>query len=302
MTTPPRSPDDLLIRPMREADLPAVVGLRNLGFHDLDHRTLPRHVAVPDLPDDARSALWMERTRFVLGTDPGGCWVAETGEGVVGFATSTVRELTWLLHTYVVHAKAQGRGIGRALLDAAASHGSGCLRAMLSASADPAATRRYLTAGFELHPQLTARGVLDRSALPVISKVRDGGPRDRDLMDSIDRRLRNSAHGVDHEWLTAHAPLLVSDTSTGAGYAYLGPSGGALLLAAENRRTAARLFWAALAASTPGGEFTQDHITGANQWALQIANAAGLAVHASGYLAVRGMKPPSPYLHHGTFG
>ncbi|MFS3129678.1 N-acetyltransferase family protein [Nocardioides sp. Bht2] len=300
--TSPRSSVDLLIRPMQEADLPAVVALRNLGFHDLDRRTLPRHVAVPALPDEANSALWMDRTRFVLSTDPGGCWVAETEHGVVGFATSTVRELTWLLHTYVVHPEAQGRGIGRALLNSAAAHGAGCLRAMLSASADPAAVRRYLAAGFELHPQMTASGTVDRGAIPTITKIRDGGPNDRDLMDSLDRRLRHSAHGVDHGWLLEHLPLLVSETSTGSGYAYLNPDGGAVLLAAENRRTAARLLWAALAASAPGGAVAQDHITGANQWALQVATSAGLSINPSGYLAVRGMKPPGPYLHHGTFG
>lgn len=302
MTTSPHSPADLLIRPMQDADLPAVVTLRNLGFHDLDRRTLPRHVAVPDLPDDADSALWVERTRFILGTDPGGCWVAETASGVVGFATSTVRELTWLLHTYVVHPEAQGHGIGRALLAAVQSHGAGCLRAMLSASADPAAARRYLKAGFELHPQMTLTGVVDRSEIPVITKVRDGSTADRDLMDSLDRRRRDAAHGVDHDWLIANQPLLVSDTTTGAGYAYLHPAGGVSLLAAENRRTAQRLLWASLAASTPGASVAQNHITGANQWALRVGTAAGLAVHASGYLAVRGMRPPSTYIHHGTFG
>ncbi|CAM3291223.1 GNAT family N-acetyltransferase [Nocardioides dubius] len=302
MTTSPHSPADLLIRPMQDADLPAVVALRNLGFHDLDRRTLPRHLDVPALPDDANSALWVDRTRFVLGTDPGGCWVAETPTGVVGFATSTVRELTWLLHTYVVHPEVQGHGIGRALLDAAASHGSGCLRAMLSASADPAAVRRYLLAGFELHPQMTLTGVVRRDAIPVITKVREGTPGDRELMDSLDRRRRDAAHGVDHEWLLAHHPLLVSDTTTGAGYAYLHPAGGVSLLAADNRRTAERLLWAALAAGAPGVSISQDHLTGANQWALRIATEAGLAVHTSGYLAVRGMRPPVPYVHHGTFG
>jgi len=42
------------------------------------------------------------------------------------------------------------------------------------------------------------------------------------------------------------------------------------------------------------------HLTSANQWALQVGVAAGLAVGTEGHLGVRGMRPPSPYVHHGA--
>ncbi len=45
--------------------------------------------------------------------------------------------------------------------------------------------------------------------------------------------------------------LLVSDTTTGSGYAYVDERGRLALLAASNRRTATRLLWAALA-EAPG--------------------------------------------------
>ena len=117
---------------------------------------------------------------------------------------------------------------------------------MLSSSSDPKAVRRYRMAGFALHPQMFLTGTVDRSAIPVVEKVRDGSAGDIDLMDSVDRRTRGAAHGSDHEVMLGLWRLIVSDTSTGSGYAYLDGTGVALL-AATNRRTAARLLWTALA-------------------------------------------------------
>ena len=45
---------------------------------------------------------------------------------------------------------------------------------------------------------------------------------------------------------------------------------------------------------------TVGHLTAANDWAVEVGMAARLDLHQSGYLALRGMKPPSPYVHHGT--
>ena len=49
-----------------------------------------------------------------------------------------------------------------------------CLRGMLAASPDPRAARRYRLAGFTLHPTMNLRGVVDRSSLPVVERVRVG--------------------------------------------------------------------------------------------------------------------------------
>lgn len=291
----------LTVRRMRHEDLPAVVALRNEGFLELDTRTTPRSRPDPEPPSADNTSRWVDRTSHVLDTDPDGCWVAEDPTGIVGFATSTVRELTWMLHTYVVRPDRQGRGIGAAVLAPALAHGDGCLRGMLSASDDPGAARRYRLAGFSLHPQMLLAGYVDRSALPVVEKVREGSPADRDLLDSVDRQVRGSAHGPDHDWLTAHARLVVSDSTTGSGYAYLHPDGGAQLLAATNRRTATRLLWECLASVPPDTRIEQHHVTAANEWAVDVGMSARLALHQSGYLGLRGMRPPTPYLHHGTF-
>ena len=141
------------------------------------------------------------------------------------------------------------------------------------------------------------RRTVDRSAIPVVGKVREGSAGDIDLMDSIDRRTRGAAHGPDHELMLGAWRLVVSDSTTGSGYAYLDTDGVALL-AATNRRTATRLLWAALADG--GDDASIVHVTTANEWAVDVGIAARLEVHQDGYLGLRGMQPPSPYLHNGA--
>ena len=288
---------DWTIRPMRLEDVPAAERLSEESFYELDVRTFPADWPPPERRSADHSAGWLRRTAHFLDTDPGGCWVVEDESGMLGFATSIRRELMWCLATYVVRPGMQGQGIGRPLLEAALQHGRGCLRGMLSASSDPKAVRRYRAAGFELHPQMFLTGVVDRSAIPVVDKVREGAEADIELMDSLDRRLRGAAHGPDHALLMSFSRLLVSDTSTGSGYAYMSP-GRLQLLAASNRRTAQRLLWAVLA-DCPGEAFVP-HLTAANHWAIDVGLAARLDLRQSGYLALRGMKPPAPYVHHGA--
>ena len=282
---------------MRPEDVVAAERLSSEGFYEVDARLSPRGGPEPQPRSPARGAQWVERTLHVLRTDPGGCWVAEVDGEMIGCATSLTRELMWILSTYVVRPGLQGQGIGKALLAAALHHGRGCLRGMLSASADAKAVRRYRAAGFSLHPQMFLAGPVDRSAIPVVEKVREGSAGDIDLMDSVDRQTRGAAHGPDHRVMIGLWRLLVSDTTTGAGYAYVDGSSVALL-AATNRRTACRLLWAALADIE--GDALVGHVTAANEWALDVGLAARLALHQEGYLGLRGMAPPTPYLHNGA--
>lgn len=289
---------EVLLRPMRVEDVPAAERLSAESFYELDVRLHRPGLPVPERRPPTRAGNWITRTTHFLDTDPGGCWVAEVDGELVGFATSFVRELTWFLATFAVRPGLQGRGLGKRLLDAAMEHGRGCLRGMLSASSDPKAVRRYRLAGFSLHPQMFLYGTVDRSAIPVVDKVREGTAGDVDLLDSLDRRTRGSAHGPDHALMLASWRLLVSDTLTGSGYAYAGPDGSLALLAASDRRTASRLLWAVLADTT--GETLVPHLTAANEWAVDVGLAARLDLHQEGYLGLRGMKPPAPYVHNGA--
>ena len=286
---------------MRADDVADVERLSSLGYHELDTRTYQRGWPDPEPRAASRGTAWAKRTTHLIATDPEGCWVVEADGELVGAAVSYTRELMWIMASFVVRPGLQGQGIGAQLLAVALHHGRGCLRGMLAASPDPRAVRRYRLAGFCLHPQMLLWGTVPRDAIPVVERVRDGSPSDFDMMDSVDRRIRGAAHGPDHEVLAREFHLLVTDRSTGSGYAYVNDSGSPVLVAATNRRTATDLTWAALAASTPEVPVEIAHVTAANQWAIDVGMAARLELHQRGYLALRNLAPPAPYVHHGSF-
>lgn len=276
-------------------DVPRAERVTAVGFHELDTRMVRRSWPDPELRPPHRGAAWIARTEHLLATDPGGCWVAELDGRMLGVVVSFVREKLWLLASYAVVPDAQGLGLGKALLAPALEHGRGCLRGMLNASNDPRALRRYHDAGFRLYPQMLLRGRPDRSAIPVIEHVREGTESDIDLLDSLDRRTRGAAHGRDHEVLLRQLRLVVSETSSGQGYAYL--DNGVVLLAASDKRTAGRLMWEAIASSD---EVLSGHLTPENSWAVDVGLAARLELHQEGFAALRQMRPPAPYIPHGA--
>lgn len=290
----------VLIRPAHEDDLEAMAAITATSYHEVDARTFQRSWPDPQPRAAARNGKWIVRTRHTLATDPGGCWVAEVDGEVVGGAISRVRELMWILASFAVTPEHQGQGIGTQLLAAAMHHGRGCLRGMFAASADPGAVRRYRLAGFSLHPQMFLTGAVHRDAIPVVERVREGSAGDIDLLNSIDRQSRGAAHLSDHEVLLEQYRLIVCDRSNGAAYAYVDESGAPSLLAATTRRTAHDVMWEALASSVPDSTVAVRHITAANEWAIDVGMAARMSLHQSGYLCLRGMKPPAPYLHHGS--
>ncbi|CAA9360688.1 MAG: hypothetical protein AVDCRST_MAG72-2238 [uncultured Nocardioidaceae bacterium] len=292
---------DYYVRRMREEDVTAVERLTDEAFYQVDVRTHRAGSPEPTHRSEQKALSWRRRLAHLVHHDPDGCWIAEDRTGVIGAAASIRRDLTWILSAFAVRPDRQGRGVGRQLLDAALAHGSGCLRAMLAASDDPGAVRRYRLAGFSLHPTMALRGTVDRRLLPVVERVREGAVGDVDLMNSVDRQVRDAAHGVDHELLVATYRLVVVDRATGTGYAYVEPNGGPHLLAATNRRTAADLLWESLASSSPDASSAIRHLTPAQEWAVDIGLAARMELDTEGYLALRSMKPPVPYIPSGHF-
>ncbi|MEI7057966.1 GNAT family N-acetyltransferase [Nocardioides sp. CCNWLW239] len=284
------------IRTMQPADVPLAEKLSDDAFY---------HAALQSRRDSdppagrrsvSRSANWITRTEGFLTTDPDGCFVAYDAEGLAGFATSARREDTlWFLCTFAVRPGLQGQGLGKRLLDAAMAYGADCPHWMLSASDDPKALRRYRLAGFDLHPQLMLHGEVDRSRLVAVDGVREGSAADLDLLDAIDRKVRGAARGRDHTTLAGTGSLLVD--VEGGGYAYAADNG-PTLLAAIDEETATRLLWECLARTD--GEAAMSHVTGANQWALDVGLAARLRIGTEGVLGVRGMAPPAPYIHNGA--
>src|SRR5262249_26415637 len=136
------------------------------------------------------------RVAYLLATDPAGSFVADDKGEVVGLAQALVREGLWVLSLFGVSVRAQNRGIGQQLLDAALLYG-GDLPGLILSSRDARAMRRYARAGFALHPAVTSRGHIRQDALPTTNAVRAGGARELELAAEVDRRIRGASHGPD---------------------------------------------------------------------------------------------------------
>jgi GNAT superfamily N-acetyltransferase len=279
---------------MTRDDVPAAEQLSDEAFYQSGLARLPRDAPPPARRSADRSRAWIDRTLRFLDTDAAGCWVADDDSGLLGFATSIARERLWILSTFTVRPGLQGKGIGRELLARAQEHGAACDRGLLGSSDDQQALRRYHVAGFRLYPQMMFDGVADRSVLPATRGLREGTHDDLAWMDDLDRDLRGAPHGPDHASLADSGRLIVSAARDG--YAYCAPSR-PLLVAARDEETATRLLWECLAGIS--GEVAIPHVTSFNMWAADVALRARLAMRHSGFLGVRAMAPPAPYIHNG---
>jgi GNAT superfamily N-acetyltransferase len=291
----------MLLRPVQDtaADADTVRLVSARAFAGLAHE---RGEPVRPWPPE-RVARADARTRHLARTDPGGCWIAEQDGEAVGAVLSLRRESLWGLSVFAVVPEAQGKGVGRLLLDHALAYGRGCLRGLIVASPDPRASRRYHAAGFKLHPTMRLSGTVDRPSLPDPGAipVHLGDASHVDLLDSVDRRARGAAHGPDHAELLRHCDeLLLVDTLTGSGYCYR-RGGRVELLAATSRRLAARLLTEALARVPDGEQAEVGCLTAEQDWALDVGLAAGLSLETRGYLALRAMRPPAPYVPTGAY-
>ncbi|MEU2725859.1 GNAT family N-acetyltransferase [Streptomyces smyrnaeus] len=295
----------MLLRPVRDTqgDAETVRKLAEAAFgasHALKGDT------PPNPPSAARAARSREKILHIVRHDPAGSWLAEDRTGqAIGVAQSHIREGTWGLALLAVLPGVQGKGVGSALLQRTLEYGRGCLRGIICCSRHPAAARVYRQAGFALHPTIRMRGVVDRAGLGKVEGAAvEGGPRDRDLLDSVDRRLRGGAHGPDHDFLLRHHRLVVADDLAGSGYCYIGDdSDGAkvALLGATSRRLATRVLSAALLGVGEGVSVEVHDITAEQQWAVDVGLRAGLELRAEGFVCFRGLRPPTPYIPSGAF-
>ncbi|MFC1412495.1 GNAT family N-acetyltransferase [Streptacidiphilus sp. N1-12] len=291
----------MILRPVRDSASDAAV-VREI--HSAAEAALERQSGEPPAPWTTERIAGHEAvTRHLARTDPGGCWLAEEDGRTVGAALALKREGLWGLSLFCVLPSAQGNGIGRLLLDHALAYGHGCLRGMAVPSADAGAARRYHAAGFKLHPLMSLTGKVDRAALPDPggTPVHLGDASHRPLLDSVDRAVRGAAHGPDHETLLRTTEeLLVVDTLSGSGYCYR-DGGRVVLLAATSKRLAAVLLTAALSRVPPTDEAEIAHATAEQDWAVDVALAGGLTLRTRGFLALRGMRPPAPWLPSDAF-
>jgi GNAT superfamily N-acetyltransferase len=297
--------DSARIRRMHARDLPSAEQASHITFLEGDRDSRRMGDPEPEPRTPVESALWIERMGHFLATDPAGCWVAvEDGENdedrVVGFALSQNRGPLWLLITYGVLPGRQGKGIGKRLMDAALAH-AGDRPGMFISTVHPGATRRYWQAGFTLQPLMGLTGTVDHSTLPAITGLRDGTAEDIAWMDRLDTELRGAGHGApDHLHMQRTMRLTVTKNPRTPGYVYT-ENGRTNLLAARHPDTASTLLREALAQAPAGPVGVPSSITTANQWALDVGLTARLDLYQEGYLALRGLTAPAPYIPSGRF-
>src|SRR4028118_1841428 len=76
----------------------------------------PEGAPEPEERDERTVTQWRERCLRSIEHDPGGCWVAEDDDALLGVAISAKRELMWVLSGFAVAPNAQGSGLGTRLL------------------------------------------------------------------------------------------------------------------------------------------------------------------------------------------
>jgi GNAT superfamily N-acetyltransferase len=257
----------------------------------------------PRTPDEAYWTRLRTRHHHFLSHDPGGSWVAEDDGRILGIALALRRERLWGLSLLAVDPQAQSAGVGRRLLDAALTYADGCERAVILSSEDPRAMRAYATSGFDLFPQVGARGEPARAEIPAGSaRIRPGGLDDVTLADNVDRQVRGAPRGPDHLRLATDLRMFVADDVDGRGYAYLRADGIVMALAATDDDTASALLWRCISeVADDGGSVSVDHMTSEQQWAIRACYRARLTVAPWGPVFWRGATPPRSYLPSGAY-
>ena len=289
---------EFALRPMRGEDGEEVYAVTIDAFASAAERA---HDDPPQIDERMRAAL-CRRVLHSVSLDPGGCWVAERDGRLAGAAIALLREDLWILSLLMVRGEAQGAGLGRGLMERALAYADGRPNGIIAASSDPYAWRRYWDAGFRVSPSATVKGVVRREAIPAgIDGVREGRPDDYEWCDELGRRMRGAGHGPDLAFLAEgpDARFWVADRAGDRGFVVTFKDSPALL-AAERPETARRLLWTALAEAPE--EVAFHFATEAQQWAFDVAFAAGLLVRPGTGLFTRGdLGPLHPYLPSGPF-
>jgi GNAT superfamily N-acetyltransferase len=228
------APPALTYRPARLDELATCADIWRVSINDYI-RPLGQTEIPPEQAPLLRLYAHLRATdpdRFVVGVtaDPD----APDGERVVAFASAIVRERLWFLSMCFVLPEAQGRGIGRALLEAAgAPPDADVVRATATDAAQPISNALYASLGIvprvpllDLigHPmEPDAFGELPAGVRPVAFEElageragEDGHGRLAAAVDALDRSALGVAHPHDHRYLRQEGRR---------GWLYHGPDG-----------------------------------------------------------------------------
>jgi len=250
--------------------------------------------------DAVVAARGVRRVAHLLGTDPGGAWVAAAGEEIVGMALGLVREGIWGLSLFAVADEHRDRGVGRELLEACFGHGADARGHIILSSEHPGAMRRYARLGLDLHPCVAVAGIVDRARLPAADGIVEAGMAGIPVADAIGRAVRGAGHGIDLEVALDDpgAKLLLAEDRAFA----VVREERVMLLAGLDDAAATRVLAAALAATPAGATVSVDFLTAGQDWAVRACLDAGLVLSPDGPFFTAGdLGPLRPYVPSGAY-
>ena len=284
------------IRPMSLDDVEGVADVVQAANEEADRRA---GRDIENKSEKSRQSFLAGMRRFVE-VDPKGAWVAVDDEGVVGMGEAIRRSDFWGLSMLFVHPRGQSKGIGRQLLDKTLTYAEGSKVRMIMASDDPRALRRYSRAGFAIHPGVEVSGKVDRSKSPADLPGRKGTVDDLDLVEKVEAAVgRDRTLDAAALLETAVTTMEVVEHDGGLGYG-LQREGHIGMLGATDTQTAALVLWRLLAKTEEKAEAWC--LTAAQNWAVEVALEAGLAVKPGGSMFLSGADQlPGPWIPSGWY-
>jgi len=282
--------DGITFRPATEADLLACEDVWRVG---LDGYLGP--LGFPDMPTENPGLRRLHA--HTLATDPSRFWVAtQTVEGderdtgrVVAFGSAVLRGPVWFLSMLFVYPEAQGRGIGRGILELIMPPAAdGIALATATDAAQPVSNALYASLG--IVPRMPLFNLVGRPwdgwqppALPVDVRVLrvtadlGGFPAER---DALDREVLGFDRPVDHAYAGGdgrHTFAYVDAAGALLGYGYAAESGRVGPIAVRDRSLLAPVLAHLLVAVEPRGA-SSTWLPGASDEAIRTSLEAGLRI------------------------
>jgi GNAT superfamily N-acetyltransferase len=286
----PASLDGIAFRPATQADLLACEDVWRVG---LDGYLGP--LGFPDMPVENPGLRRLHA--HTLATDPSRFWVAtEAAEGdasdsgrVVAFGSAVLRGLVWFLSMLFVYPEAQGRGIGRAILERILPPAAdGIALATATDAAQPVSNALYASLG--IVPRMPLFNLVGRpwegwqaQALPMGVRVLrvtadlGGFPAER---DALDREVLGFARPGDHAYAGGdgrYTFAYTDDAGALLGYGYAADAGRVGPIAVRDPKLLAPILAHLLVAVEPRGA-SSTWLPGASDEAIRTALEAGLRI------------------------
>jgi ribosomal protein S18 acetylase RimI-like enzyme len=262
------------LRPATAADVPALLEVFYRAAEDLDERrgrpVQPRNPTPLD-----------QHFRHLIGTDPDSSVVADDGGRIIAFGIGMVRDGTWFLSFLFVAPEWQGRGVGRAVINASLE-GAGVVTARATCAEANQHVASGLYASLGLAPRLPAyvlRGALNGEALPQLGPGVSSRPLVAEDVASLDASLLGYRRPDDHAFWASHGRQAWIFEGGGEllGYGYAQQSGRVGPVAAVDPKRLPE-FIGHLVRSTPVLEGWQFVVPGPAIAALQTLLGAGLRI------------------------